>query len=144
MAGTWTTSIQTRQDSENYIPGVSSGTYNVGDKISAAITNTTASTTQTGTISVPGVATIANLQSFFLLSDTGTVANPVVVTFTLSTGTKVIDLVAGVPYYWDVNVGTVNPFSYAIVGPTAAYSIPGALGLAAGAVVNITGRVATS
>lgn len=141
MSGTWTTTLNTRMDAESNIATVSQGTYNAGTKIAEAITIATSSTTQTGTLTVP-IVTPASLQSFFFTCDQGTAANPVTVTFTLSTGTQVLHLVAGQPYYWDVNSGIANPFAYASTGTTASYSIPGALALTAASTVNITARIA--
>lgn len=142
MAGTWSTSIQVREDSENPLGSTSSGTYEAGSKISAALSVTTG--TNTGTITVP-IVTIAKLQMIYLTCDQGTVSNPVTLTFTLSTGSLVVSLVAGQPYYWDVNQGIANPFAYSSTGTTAAYSIPtSALGLASGSTVNITGRIEQS
>lgn len=142
MSGTWTTTIQTRVDTENYLSSVSSGTYNAATKLQEVLSVTTG--TNTGTITVP-IVTIAKLQEFYLTSDQGTVANPVTVTFTLSTGTLILSLVAGQPYYWDVNQGIANPFAYSSTGTTAAYSIPTSdLGLTSGSVVNILGRICQS
>ena len=125
--GSWTTIIQTRQDSENYVAATSLGTYitKIKEAINATVINTI---TTFATLSV----TAANMQSFFLMTDQGTVANPVLVTFTLSTGTLVFSCVANVPIYWDANMSQIaNPFVTAGYSPLGAvrYTIPTAIGV---------------
>ncbi len=136
MAGTWLTNINTRMDSENANSGTSEGTYNAGTKISEAATVIGTATAFTFPAFVA-----ANLQSFFLVCDQGTVANPVVIIITLATGSKTLNMVAGQPYYWDVNNANLcaNPFAYNAVSAT--YNVPTALAVT---LANITGRVEVS
>jgi hypothetical protein len=155
MATAFTTVIQTRVNSENYLSGTLTGSAASGYLSNEAWTTINATTA----FSVP-VVTIANMQSYFFMVDQGTVASPVAVIFTSSTAKTVqLNMLAGVPWYWDLNgvpvtahtaadiygifsgdnnAGTVTAFGNIA---SATYNIPTALGVAT---VNWTGRITTN
>jgi hypothetical protein len=150
--GAWTSSLQTRVDSENYIAGTNTGVYNNASKLQQlwSVINTPTA------FSVP-LFTVANLQMYEFTVDQGTVANPVLIIFTSNTAQTVkINAVAGVLYYWDVNqlgvpganaqpyggifagsfiTTTYTPFGVSLASAT--YTIPTIIGVA----TNFTGRI---
>lgn len=152
--GAWTSSLQTRVDSENYIAGTPTGTYNTATKLQQlwSVINTPTAFT------VP-LFTVANLQMYEFMVDQGTVANPVVITFTSNTAQTVkINAVANSLYYWDVTqlgvpgsnaqpyggifAGSFVTTTYTAFGvslASATYNIPTIIGVA----TNFTGRICT-
>jgi hypothetical protein len=161
-AGAWTSVLQHRVDSENYLSGTDAGTYNTAVKITEAVTGYTPGTPATVMPGITGIV-VANLQSYFFQVDQGTAAYPLVLTLTSNTGkTTSINLTAGNANYWDVsmaytpgshvaaalygifsvdnNAGTATAFGTSIASATL--NIPA--GLAYTGTVNLTGRISTS
>jgi hypothetical protein len=162
VVGNFTTSIQTKVDNEQYVPGNYSGTYSIAQKLQetwTVIGSTTPISLNPFTIPATlSAAATAGLQMYEFSVDQGTGANPVVVVFTSNTGNTVqLKMVAGQIYYFDISQMGVpgtdtmpygGIFSGAFTGTTwvpfgtsvvsATYNIPSALAVTT---VNFTGRI---
>lgn len=101
----------TRINTETYVTGTTTLLYDAAILVQQSIV---AGATVAPIANVDFVA--AKLQFIYLISD-----QDITLTFTLSTGTKVVTLVADVPQQWDIaNTLTPVPFAYDSVSCTAA------------------------